>query len=98
MGVNAAHHVVIIGAGFGGLQAARHLAGAPVRVTVIDQRNHHPFQPLLYQAATASLAASDIAWPIRSLLHRHKNVTTLLGSVVGVNSQERRVLLEDEEP
>jgi len=98
MAVNAAHHVVIIGAGFGGLQVARHLASAPVCVTVIDRRNHHLFQPLLYQVATASLATSDIAWPIRSLLHKHKNVTTLLGSVVGVNSQERKVLLADEEP
>jgi NADH:ubiquinone reductase (H+-translocating) len=98
MADNAAHRVVIIGGGFGGLQVARHLASAPVRVTVIDRRNHHLFQPLLYQLATASLATSDIAWPIRSLLYKHKNVTTLLGDVVGVDSQERKVLLAGEEP
>jgi NADH:ubiquinone reductase (H+-translocating) len=98
MDEHAAHHVVIVGAGFGGLQTARNLAGAPVRVTVIDRRNHHLFQPLLYQVATASLATSDIAWPIRALLYKHKNVVTLLGNVVGVNVRERQVLLADEEP
>ncbi|POR55513.1 NAD(P)/FAD-dependent oxidoreductase [Bosea psychrotolerans] len=92
----SAHHVVIVGAGFGGLEAARDLAGAPVRMTVIDRRNHHLFQPLLYQVAVASLATSEIAWPIRALLHRHKNVTTLLGSVVGVNIREKEVLLDGE--
>jgi NADH dehydrogenase len=90
------HHIVIVGAGFGGLEAARGLASAPVRVTMIDRRNHHLFQPLLYQVATASLATSEIAWPIRSLLSGHKNVTTLLGTVVGIDAQ--KVLLEDEEP
>ncbi|AOO82592.1 NAD(P)/FAD-dependent oxidoreductase [Bosea vaviloviae] len=94
----SAHHVVIVGAGFGGLEAARDLAGAPVRMTVIDRRNHHLFQPLLYQVAVASLATSEIAWPIRSLLHSHKNVTTLLGSVVGVNVREKEVLLDGEPP
>ncbi|TPK95580.1 NAD(P)/FAD-dependent oxidoreductase [Mesorhizobium sp. B2-4-12] len=92
------HHIVIVGAGFGGLEAARGLASAPVRVTMIDRRNHHLFQPLLYQVATASLATSEIAWPIRSLLSSHKNVTTLLGTVVGIDTQDRKVLLEDEEP
>jgi NADH dehydrogenase len=91
-------HVVIVGAGFGGLEAARDLASAPVSITIVDRRNHHLFQPLLYQVATASLATSEIAWPIRSLLHRHKNVTTLLGSVVGVDVQEKQVLLDGEEP
>ena len=62
------HRVVIVGAGFGGLEAAFGLAGAPVEITVIDRRNHHLFQPLLYQVATASLATSEIAWPIRYLL------------------------------
>jgi NADH dehydrogenase len=94
----SAHHVVIVGAGFGGLEAARDLAGAPVRMTVIDRRNHHLFQPLLYQVAVASLATSEIAWPVRSLLHRHKNVTTLLGSVVGVKRGEKEVLLDGEPP
>ena len=62
------HRVVIVGAGFGGLEAAFGLAGAPVEITLIDRRNHHLFQPLLYQVATASLATSEIAWPIRYLL------------------------------
>src|ERR1700754_4790899 len=89
------HHVVVIGAGFGGLQTVLDLAGAPVRITVVDRRNHHLFQPLLYQVATASLATSEIAWPIRHLLRRRREVTTLLASVVGVDKSERRVLLED---
>src|SRR5689334_7529881 len=89
------HHVVIVGAGFGGLETTYRLAGAPVEITLIDRRNHHLFQPLLYQVATASLATSEIAWPIRSLLREHKNVTTLLGSVMGVNTREKTVVLED---
>jgi NADH dehydrogenase len=95
MAADSAHHIVIVGAGFGGLEVARYLAGTNVRITVIDGRNHHLFQPLLYQVATASLATSEIAWPIRSLLRRYRNVTTLLAKVVGVNSQDQMVLLED---
>lgn len=91
----AKHHVVVVGAGFGGLELTRVLAGAPVRITMIDRRNHHLFQPLLYQVATTSLATSEIAWPIRHLLRRRKDVTTLLGNVSGVDRQARRVLLED---
>jgi NADH dehydrogenase len=87
-------HVVVVGGGFGGLEVARRLSRANVRVTVIDRRNHHLFQPLLYQAATASLAPSEIAWPIRSLL-RYANVTTLLATVVGIESVAQRVLLGD---
>ncbi|MCR4522616.1 MULTISPECIES: NAD(P)/FAD-dependent oxidoreductase [Bosea] len=94
----AEHHVVIVGAGFGGLEAARNLADVPVRITMIDQRNHHLFQPLLYQVATASLPTSEIAWPIRFLLRGHKNVTTLLGTVIGVDRTNRQVLLEGERP
>lgn len=90
-----AHHVVIVGAGFGGLEVAHRLAGAPVRVTIIDQRNHHLFQPLLYQVATASLATSEIAWPVRHLLRKRKEVTTLLAVVTGVDSGDKKVLLED---
>ncbi|RUW67298.1 FAD-dependent oxidoreductase, partial [Mesorhizobium sp. M1E.F.Ca.ET.063.01.1.1] len=63
----AKHHVVVVGAGFGGLELTRALAAAPVRITMIDKRNHHLFQPLLYQVATAALATSEIAWPIRHL-------------------------------
>src|SRR5437868_12814669 len=89
------HHVVIVGAGFGGLETAFRLAGAPVRITVIDRRNHHLFQPLLYQVATASLATSEIAWPVRYLLRGRPEVTTLFATVTGVDAQGKRVLLED---
>jgi NADH dehydrogenase FAD-containing subunit len=89
------HHVVIVGAGFAGLAAAHGLAGADVKITIIDQRNHHLFQPLLYQVGTASLATSEIAWPIRHLMRKRKEVTTLLGVVTGVDTQNRAVLLED---
>lgn len=89
------HHVVIVGAGFGGLEVAHRLAGAPVRITIIDQRNYHLFQPLLYQVATASLAASEIAWPIRHLLRERKEITTLLAVVMDIDSADKRVLFED---
>jgi NADH:ubiquinone reductase (H+-translocating) len=89
------HHVVIVGGGFGGLSAAQGLSGAPVRITIVDRRNHHLFQPLLYQVGTATLATSEIAWPIRQLLRKRKEITTLLGAVTGVDAQARRVLLED---
>lgn len=89
------HHVVIVGAGFGGLEVARRLAGAPVRITIIDRRNHHLFQPLLYQVATASLAPSEIAWPVRHLLRHRKEVTTLLAVVTGIDDTSNHVCLED---
>src|SRR4249920_2758956 len=89
------HHVVIVGAGFGGLEAAFGLAGAPVRITLIDRRNHHLFQPLLYQVATASLATSEIAWPIRYLVRGRLEVTTVLATVVGVDANARHVLIDD---
>jgi NADH dehydrogenase len=89
------HHVVIVGAGFGGLETAFRLAGAPVTITMIDRRNHHLFQPLLYQVATASLATSEIAWPIRYLLRDRPEVTTLFANVNGVDAAGKRVLLED---
>jgi NADH dehydrogenase len=89
------HRVVIVGAGFGGLEAAHRLAGAPVSITLIDRRNHHLFQPLLYQVATASLATSEIAWPIRYLLRNRPDVTTLYATVTGVDAQGKRVLLDD---
>ncbi|MDQ2705549.1 MAG: NAD(P)/FAD-dependent oxidoreductase, partial [Pseudomonadota bacterium] len=91
----AKHHVVVVGAGFGGLECTRDLARAGVHVTVIDRRNHHLFQPLLYQVATTSLATSEIAWPVRHLLRKRKDVTTLLGTVVAVDAAAKRVLLED---
>ena len=91
----ASHHVVVVGAGFGGLELIRALAGAPARITMIDKRNHHLFQPLLYQVATTSLATSEIAWPIRHLLRKREDVTTLLGNVTGIDRIGKRVLLED---
>ncbi len=80
-----APRVVIVGAGFGGLQAARALHHAPVEVTVIDRQNHHLFQPLLYWVATAGLSPADISSPIRSVLKRQKNTTVFLAEVIGVD-------------
>ncbi|PYM55844.1 MAG: FAD-dependent oxidoreductase [Candidatus Rokuibacteriota bacterium] len=87
-------HVVIVGGGFGGLHAARALAGRPVRVTLLDRRNHHLFQPLLYQVATAALNAADIATPLRSILRRATNVTVLLADVEKVDLAARRLDLD----
>ncbi|MFH1342466.1 MAG: NAD(P)/FAD-dependent oxidoreductase [Pseudomonadota bacterium] len=89
------HRVVIVGAGFGGLQTTHRLKGAPVSITLVDRRNHHLFQPLLYQVATASLATSEIAWPIRYLLRDRPEVTTLFANVSGVDAAAKRVLLDD---
>jgi NADH dehydrogenase len=83
--------VVIVGAGFGGLTAARALARAPARITVIDRKNHHTFQPLLYQVATAGLSPSEIAAPIRSILRGRDNVEVLLGEVTGFDLARRLV-------
>ena len=88
-------HVVIIGGGFGGLNAAKALRHAPVRVTVIDRHNHHLFQPLLYQVATATLSPGDIASPIRWILRHARNTRVLLGDVRAVDLAARRVTLED---
>src|SRR5438094_10428768 len=87
-------HLVIVGGGFGGLYAARALAGRPVRVTLLDRRNHHLFQPLLYQVATAALNPSDIAAPLRSVLRRAKNITVLLAEVERVDLAARRLVLD----
>jgi NADH dehydrogenase FAD-containing subunit len=86
--------VVIVGAGFGGLTAAQSLARAPAEIVVVDRRNYHLFQPLLYQVATAALSPADIASPIRAVLSRQSNATVLLGKVVGVDKERRAVLLE----
>src|ERR1700684_1251059 len=91
MNGKATHRVVIVGAGFGGLNAATALAGADVNITVIDQKNYNPFQPLLYQVATAGLSPGEIAEPIRSILHRHKNIQVLMAEVTGFDL-ERRVV------
>jgi NADH dehydrogenase len=89
------HRVVIVGAGFGGLETVYRLAGAPVSVTLVDRRNHHLFQPLLYQVATAALGPSEIAWPIRYLLRGRPEVTTLLATVTAVDAAARAVTLDD---
>ena len=89
-------HVVIIGGGFGGLTAAKALANTPVRVTLLDRHNHHLFQPLLYQVATATLSPGDIASPIRWILRRARNMRVLLGDVRAIDAQTRRVRLEDD--
>src|SRR5262245_66307461 len=89
--------VVIVGSGFGGLAAARRLADAPVRVTVVDRRNHHLFQPLLYQVATAALSPGDIAYPIRSVLRHQANTNVILADVVGIDVDRRLVRLSDGE-
>jgi NADH dehydrogenase len=88
--------IVILGAGFGGLFAAQGLARAAAEVTVVDRHNYHLFQPLLYQVATAGLAPSDVAWPIRSILSRQKNTTVLLDEVVDVAVDRRAVILKRE--
>ena len=87
--------VVVVGAGFGGLQAAKALGGSKVRLTVIDQRNHHLFQPLLYQVASATLSPADIAAPIRQILKRQANTQVLLAEVRAVDLEARKVRFED---
>lgn len=87
------HRVVVVGAGFAGLQLVQDLRGSDCQITLVDQRNHHLFQPLLYQVATTLLATSEIAWPIRRVLRDRKEVTTLLGTVDAVDRARREVLL-----
>jgi NADH dehydrogenase len=88
-------HVVIIGGGFAGLAAARTLARAPVRVTLVDRKNYHTFQPLLYQVATTMLSPGQIAAPIRGILRRYSNVEVLMGAVTHIDLAGRRVRLDD---
>jgi NADH dehydrogenase len=90
-----APHVLVLGGGFAGLWCTRALASAPVRITVVDRTNHHLFQPLLYQVATAGLAAPSIAAPLRHILRAQDNVTVLLGELRSIDVAARRVLLED---
>src|SRR3954470_23970943 len=89
--------IVIVGAGFGGLAAAKALKHADARVTIIDRRNHHLFQPLLYQVATAALNPSDIALPVRSILRGQKNARVILGEVQSVDTASKRLRLRDGE-
>jgi len=88
-------HVVILGGGFGGLEAAKALRKAPVRVTLLDRRNHHVFQPLLYQVATAALNPGDIAYPIRAIVKDQANVRVLLADARSIDTAQRRVELDD---
>ena len=87
--------IVILGGGFGGLYAARHLRKAQARVTLVDRRNHHLFQPLLYQVATAALNPSDIAYPIRAVLAKQENAEVILGEAQSIDTTAKRVLLAD---
>src|SRR5947209_16365320 len=93
--MNSKPHVVIIGAGFGGLEAAKKLACKDVRVTVIDRTNYHLFQPLLYQVATAALSPADIAAPVRGILSRCENMNVILAEVVSIDVNARRVMMVD---
>jgi NADH:ubiquinone reductase (H+-translocating) len=85
-------HIVIVGGGFGGLAAAKALRDTPVRITLIDRSNHHLFQPLLYQVATAVLTPGQVASPIRSILRDQSNVTVIMGEVTGVEEDRKQVL------
>src|SRR4029077_14434697 len=89
------HRVVIVGGGFGGLSAARALKSAPVDITLIDRRNYHLFQPLLYQVATGSLSAGESAAPMRGIVGRQKNTRVWLGEVEYIDPVAKRVLLAD---
>ncbi|NEQ10647.1 MAG: NAD(P)/FAD-dependent oxidoreductase [Moorea sp. SIO4E2] len=91
------HHVVIVGGGFGGLYAAQALRKAPVKVTLIDKRNFHLFQPLLYQVATGGLSAGDISSPLRAILSHQKNTQVLMGKVIGLDPNQKTVQLADKE-
>ncbi len=91
MGDPKVPQVVIVGGGFGGLKAAEALAKLPVRITVVDRKNHHTFQPLLYQVATAGLSPAEIAAPIREILGHYRNVEVLLGEAIGVDVASRKL-------
>src|ERR1035437_6453311 len=82
--------VMVVGGGFGGLEAAKFLARLPVQITLLDRKNHHTFQPLLYQVATAGLSPAEIAAPIREILAKHDNVEVLLGDVLGFDLERRK--------
>ena len=89
----SAHRVVIVGGGFGGLQATPGLRGAPVEITLIDRRNFHLFQPLSYQVATGALSPGEVAYPLRAVLERNRNVRVLLAEVDRFDLERREVVL-----
>ncbi|MGB8579736.1 MAG: NAD(P)/FAD-dependent oxidoreductase [Candidatus Sulfotelmatobacter sp.] len=97
MNGKSTHRVVIVGSGFGGLNAAKALAGANVKITVLDKKNHHTFQPLLYQVATAGLSPGEIAEPVRSILRKDKNIEVLMMEVTGFDLERKVVLTADQE-
>src|SRR5688572_18805298 len=88
-------HVVVLGAGFGGLKFCQEMPAGLARITVVDRQNHHLFQPLLYQVATAGLSAPEIAQPIRAILTKKRDLQVLMGEVKGFDLEHKRVLLED---
>src|SRR5512138_23761 len=90
-------HVVIVGGGFAGLYAAKHLRRATIRVTLIDRKNHHTFQPLLYQVATAGLNPGEIATPIRAIVRGYRNTEVLLAEVTGFDLDSQKVITEEGE-
>src|SRR3954453_1202838 len=85
------HRVVVIGGGFGGLQATVHLARGPVELTIVDRRNFHLFQPLTYQVATGALTPGEVCYPLRAIFRRHQNVQVVLGGVAGFDVDRRRL-------
>src|ERR1035438_3518703 len=87
--------VIVVGGGFGGLETAKSLARLPVQITLLDRKNHHTFQPLRYQVATAGLSPAEIAAPIREILAKHENVEVLLGEVLGFDLARRIVKLQE---
>lgn len=97
MEASGRHRVVVVGGGFGGLQAVQHLAGAPLEITLVDRRNFHLFQPLTYQVATGALSPGDIAYPLRSVFKRHENVHVLLAEVADFDLEAREVHLSSAE-
>src|SRR5437016_11457913 len=97
MGAAVKSHVVIVGGGFGGLCAAQALNHTDLQITLVDRRNHHLFQPLLYQVATAGLSPGDVAYPIRAILRKQKNVRVLLAEVVSIDARARVLGLKDGE-